>query len=337
MNDLKHIGTSTKQSTKIDSEKLGEFGSQNQIVVESILEDGNRDSAEKFNDNSIRKFEARALVSKNTPDFYNLNGDFNQDDGSSYVKVSSDVDRLKLNTPDGQLDIGINRNKEISNAIMHIETDSALSARFAILKALGGFLDRMSYLSKTPMHISLVVILDQANLLQHIYYISPPRIVNLTPGGEHLFDEMLPIYAIYREAMNSSSPYYRVLCFNKIIEGLLGYLRFNIQKQAKLLKIQLRYPSESVPYHKDLPKHLHSYIDMPIKKFYDEYLNMQYRNAMAHFKLRQKHALHVGSPNDASAFADVAFVSDLCARILIQNHEAALNTVYGAKSGGIPA
>jgi methylamine utilization protein MauJ len=48
-----------------------------------------------------------------------------------------------------------------------------------------------------------------------------------------LFGEMKPVYAMYREAKNTDSDFYKFLCCYKIMEGLLGKMLANAFARAK--------------------------------------------------------------------------------------------------------
>jgi hypothetical protein len=76
-----------------------------------------------------------------------------------------------------------------------------------------------------------------------------------------------------------------------------------------------------VPDHCDISEDLRPYIGQSIKQFYDKILTKRFRDSVAHYVLKENTILHVSSPTELAAFASVSFVSELCARILIKNHE----------------
>ncbi len=86
----------------------------------------------------------------------------------------------------------------------------------------------------------------------------------LSPGAQHLFVELSPIYALYREFKNSSSAYYRLLCLFKVMEGILGVLRKKGREEAKALGVRFSMPKETVPDHPDISKDLRYLVGKPM-------------------------------------------------------------------------
>jgi hypothetical protein len=65
-------------------------------------------------------------------------------------------------------------------------------------------------------------------------------------------------------------------------------------------------------------------IGKPIKEFYDNVLEKRYRDAASHFLIQENVILQVSSAEERHRFAEMAFVCDLSARVLISNHEGLL-------------
>jgi hypothetical protein len=188
--------------------------------------------------------------------------------------------------------------------------------------------------------VELVVVKDIVTEVQNIFFVSPPRPCVVNTGGETLQSELAPVYALYREAQNADSPYYRVLCLFKIMEGLLGSLRTNLNKRAKAANVNIETPKATVPDHPDIPGGLRHLVSQPIKKVFDNFMQKQFRDAMAHFNLSGKAPLNVSDPLHWGRFMDVAFVANLCARVLIARHEQSLEAfailTEKSRSGAAP-
>ena len=164
--------------------------------------------------------------------------------------------------------------------------------------------------------------------------IGPEPEMTLNPGATHLFLELSPIYALYREFKNSSSAYYRLLCLFKIMEGIFGVLRKKAREEAKALGITLSMPKERVPDHPDISRDLRYLIGKPIKEFYDNVLEKRYRDVASHFLVQKNVILQVSSAEDRNKFAEMTFVCDLCAHIVISNHEALLRRLDKVRRAG---
>lgn len=311
----------------ISLDKLGDPGVQGELIVQAMFTDRDNDDPLRLNDQSTRNFELKSKLSKQPPDSYDMNSAFGPSDGSSFIIAPQGSYYLELQLFDGLIRLDINSLREISMASATITAANAREARIKFLTTLSHYLDRMSYLTRAPTHISLTVARDVNHEVQYITCFGPPRAAEINSGGEELSADMQPIYALYREAMNSNSPYYRVLCFHKIMEGLLGSLRTAVRKRAKALLIELPIVKDRVPDHIDFPMGLKHLVGKSAKDFFDNFMTRQYRDAMAHFTLKQGSTLNVSSPVYYSRFVDVAFVSDLCARNIIQSHEKNLRMV----------
>ncbi len=119
------------------------------------------------------------------------------------------------------------------------------------------------------------------------------------------------------------------------MEGLFGRMQSNLHKKSRQLKIKLEQKRALVPAHPDLSEGLTKYVDRSIKETYDNFLQKQYRDAVAHFELNSQSPINVGSGLDRLRFANVAFLADICSRVLIQRHEAALRLLATLAPGEV--
>ncbi|HEV2816376.1 MAG TPA: methylamine utilization protein MauJ [Allosphingosinicella sp.] len=268
-------------------------------------------------------FEVKARLSR-SPATLDLQGAFGPDDGGSYLTVPGNVHELEVAGTYGLMRFFKNASNELSMVSASINAVNADDAHSAFMVMLSAFIDRVSLTGAVPIFIELIVVRDTTTEVQSMYFVSPPRPTVIGNGAETLHLELAPVYALYREAQNSSSPYYRVLCLFKIMEGLLGSLRTELRKRAKHAGKELVTPKALVPEHADFPKGLRSYVGKPIKDLFDNFLQKQFRDAMAHFNLKGRNPLNVSDQTHWKRFIEVAFVADLCARVLINQHEQML-------------
>jgi hypothetical protein len=222
---------------------------------------------------------------------------------------------------------------------MRVEACVPTEARNKVYDATAAFLDHLSYLAQAPILTGLMKIYDEKNQVFTMDILGPEPEITINPGAQYLFHELSPIYALYREFKNSSSAYYRLLCLFKVMEGILGVLRKKGREEAKSLGIQLSMPKEKVPDHPDISQDLRYLIGKPIKDFYDNILEKRYRDVASHFLVQENVILQVSSTEERNKFAEMAFVCDLCARVLISNHEALLQRLDVARKakGAAPA
>jgi hypothetical protein len=317
--------------------QLGAPGAPKALNIVAIMEKETRDDQARLRDQSLRIFNVEVLLTKHltAPDSFNAN--FTKEDGTSFIKLAPEAAQVKVDTPNGAFHAELNRRNEIALIQMKVEARAPTEARNKVYDAIAGFLDHLSYLAQTPILTGLMRIYDEKNQVFTIDILGPEQEVTLNPGEKYLYHELLPIYALYREFKNSSSAYYRLLCLFKVMEGILGVLRKKGREEAKALGIPFSMPKERVPDHADISEDLRHLIGKPIKEFYDNILEKRYRDVVSHFLVRENVILQVSSADQHNKFAEMAFVCDLCVRVLISNHEALLQRLDAARTTkGVP-
>ena len=115
------------------------------------------------------------------------------------------------------------------------------------------------------------------------------------------------------------------------MEGIFVVLRKKGREQANALGVPFSLPKERVPDHPDISKDLRDLIGKPIKEFCDNILEKRYRDAASHFLVQENVILQVSSAEERNKFAEMTFVCDLCACVLISNHEALLKRLDEAR------
>jgi hypothetical protein len=304
--------------------QLSAPGAPFMIVPVAQSENETRNDKARLQDQSMRIFNVEYLLTKQLTLPNEFNFDFTKEDGASLIKLAPSSTKLKVDTLMGAFDVELNGRSEMALIQMKVEACSAIEARNKAHDATSRFLDHLSYLAQVPILTGLMRIHDDKNQVTALDMIGPEQEVTLNPGRGQSFPELAPIYALYREFKNSGSAYYKLLCLFKIMEGILGVLRKSGREEAKALGIPLLIPKERVPDHPDISKNLRYLVGRSIKEFYDNILEKLYRDVVSHFLVRENIVLHVSSAEERSKFAEMAFVCDLCARVLISNHETLL-------------
>lgn len=183
------------------------------------------------------------------------------------------------------------------------------------------FLDYEAYVANCPIFIQSIRVDDLNNQVQSIDYVSPYRASTIS---EHLIEvskELAPVYAMYREAKNSHSDFYKFLCYHKIMDGLLGTLRTALNHRARKLKIELQRYRDLVPDDPEIAGPYRTHIGTPIKTFFDKVMTPQFRNAIAHFITKDGSILDLSSPETIAKHTEIMYVSEVCVRQLIASHQ----------------
>ncbi|WP_125900998.1 methylamine utilization protein MauJ [Methylobacterium indicum] len=320
----KSLGTTKEPSAKISLSDLPEAGISCRLNIVPLFKDP-IDGIPCRRKDAVGKnlFQVKAKFSK-SPREIELKGDFGPLDGSSYVLTATENQYIEIRDNYGIIRLDKNDKSELSMATSLVEASDAGDARHKFADRLSAFFDRISYVANIPIFIDLFVVKNITTEAQTIFFVSPPRPCIINNGDETLPAELAPVYALYREAQNSNSPYYKVLCLYKIMEGLLGHLRTDLSKKARSENINIDTPKLHVPDHPNFPSGINHLIGQPIKKVFDNFFQKEFRDAMAHFNLNGREPINVSDPIHWARFTDVAFVSNLCARALIERHERSL-------------
>lgn len=310
-------------------EQLGTPGVRAIIIIEPVFKEGTNQGKDGLHDSSERTFSIRTLLAKQQSPITNIKANFTKFDGASYLSVSTNNNALKGGTPGGEFQIEINAARELSVVSMQIVATNPTEARNRFLHFISPAIDHISYVFNVPIFFSTIAVRDEKNGVQVVEYVSPFRTGIIDELRVSMVEEMLPVYAMYREGRNSNSAYYQFLCYYKIMDGLTG-MKARAVKKAKKEKIDLKLPEERVPAHDDIAPWILPYVGEPIKQFKDMVLTKQYRDAVAHFALIDGRRLHVSSPQEVERYEQIAFACELSVRVLIDNHEKLLAILKSA-------
>jgi hypothetical protein len=334
MTTKKHelIAVTDGPGVELALDKMPVAGALGQLTVLAIMENETRDNDARLNDQSSRPFLIRLILSKQTTFPDKLNYNFTRNDGASYVTIAAEATSLSVRTTLGAFEVELNDRRELSLIRTQIQAVSAIEARDKAYNLTVPFLDSLSFWSNTPIITGLMEIYDEINQAYTIDMMGPERTIVYGPGVNRLFAALEPIYGLYREFKNSDSTYYRLLCLYKIMEGVFGPLRRNARKEAKRIGAELSWQKEFVPSHPHIAPPLRYLVGKPIKEFYDTVLQKEYRDTVSHFLVRENVVLKVSSAAERFRFAEMTFLSDLCVRVLISNHEQTLHQLAEAEA-----
>ncbi len=319
----------TTPLTKIPVDSLGPSGVKGEIHILAIMANEQRIDEDRLQDKTERQFKVFGQLSKNPPATGDIKGDFSEEDGGSYLVLPDHAVMGRVRCDEGAFEIKKNSLGEKSLIDFECMANSPAAATRKFQAAVLPFLDYLSYITDCPVVVAMLRVEDPKNGRVAIEYISPYRKTTVNPHIANLFLEMGPVYAMYREAKNSHSDFYKFLCYYKILEGLLGTLRANVFSHARAVHIDLGRPKETVPSSPDIPAAYRAHIGKPIKTFFDGVLTPKFRNAVAHFITDDGGVLNMSSPDHIGNYAEVLYILELCVRAVIQSHEALLSKLHG--------
>lgn len=333
-NAPKLISTSKTSSISINPEDLGPPASRTILSIVPQFENRLTSNEQILADRTPRQFVVAARLSKTpstTGEENQIKGDFDREDGASYLVAPPGRSAIRVETLTGNFDFKTNRAQELSMIEFKCTASTHLDARTTFMATVYPALDHLSYSYNVPLFVTVIRVFDATHQAAHIGVTSPYRRHMTGDSLNELFLEMRPIYAMYREAKNSTSDFYRFLCLYKIMEGLLGSMRSAASKTARKAGVTLGNQRLCVPDDVVAPSDLSSHVGKPIKEFFDQVLTKRFRHAVAHLQTKGR-ILDVSAPAELEQFAGLALVTDLCTRELIAEHERILGQL---KTSGV--
>ncbi len=321
----------------ISLEELKEMGfpgvPSDLYVVSTDIDFVNKEEDKKrINDNETRDFEVRGLLSKSSckTDDYDLS--MSPDRGGSFLKIPKE---FSIRTQEGEIRCEKNAKEEMALLRFRCSATSATEARKKFIRAVSPPLDYWSYIINAPLHISVIQAVDIKNRVGMYRFTPPYKIFALNPHEKQLSVRLLPVYALYREAKNSQSPYYKYLCYYKILEGVFNHLRPSFFKISRENGIKYESRKERIPDHPSISsefyeqyhpstssKYYEQYIGKPIRVLYDTFFQPHFRDKVAHFFLKESsEILYVSDPETIDLFEIELPIIELSSKVVIETQE----------------
>lgn len=132
-----------------------------------------------------------------------------------------------------------------------LDAESNQAAEAEAYGAVTPFLSAWSMNADIPIHIETIQVTNIKTHVSHLRVVTPHFEMNF-PGGvhPHFQDDFCQYASVYREGLNSNSPFYRFLCFYKIIESLIAR-RGREAKARKLVGNDPRHSYEVIPENRE--------------------------------------------------------------------------------------
>jgi hypothetical protein len=308
----------------IDAEKLGPPGVRARLKIVARMKDEKRSDMVRLAANNERTFRISARLSSLPVAAHEVLIAFDALSGGSFAVAVPRAD-FHVEGPNGGFWIRTNAKSEMSMIEYECRAKSDEAALNRFLGDVSPFLDHLAYATNTPLRIAATRSDDVEQQVQTVQYVAPYRPVKLDSHESTVPGEMLPIYALYREAVNAGSDLYKFLCFFKILEGLFGRLRADVFKRASDLGIRLDRPKDIVVGQEVNGDEVSKFIGMPMKAFLDSELRPRFRNAIAHFETDEGLVLNISDPMRAEQYAGILGIMEASTRAVIETHRTLLD------------
>jgi hypothetical protein len=326
---LRLVGTSKTPLISLSAEDFGTPGARVELHIVPQFENRKASDAEILSSTKHRAFRVSAKLSHAPSIIGHIGADFSEKDGDSFLILPSNAAQLRIDTLEGRFHIKKNDAGRVSFVEMECFAETPQSARTKFISAVYPALDHFAYAHNVALFVPMIRVMDIENNSYHVECIAPYRPQMVPNTTNILFEEMKPVYAMYREAKNTDSGFYKFLCCYKIMEGLLGKMRGEAFTRVKARGVDVKMEKELVPYDKDLAAELKVHVGKPMKAFFDKVLTKTFRHAVAHF-VTDDGILQTSSAADLGVYTNLAFITDLCARQLIATHERLLAQIQQA-------
>lgn len=321
------ITTSGTNSISIPVEKMGPPGIVTHLHVVPVFQNDRRGDEERLRDLTQRNFRVTARLAKNNDTQPNINFNFDQGSGDSLFSIPDNAAYLKVETFDGKFFFCPNSERRLSTVRFECTAHSGEEARRQFHKIVGPALDHLAYVANTPLHLVQISVFDELHQISSTDILCPYPVVALNQGLGKVHGLLAPVYAMYREAVNATSPFYKFFCFYKILEGLLKALPGRLHAEAKQRGISLPSLQAKVPHYADIPSDQKPYVGKSIARFFDQFLTNRFRNSMAHFISDEGAVLNVNEVEDMERYSAVVHVADLCCREVISHFEVCIEAL----------
>ncbi len=304
-------------SHTIDRRLLGPPGIDGYLHI--VEPDASRSPEEQFADRTLRPFQVRAALAKARTQGEKVRASIQPADGCSFITAPDD---LSIQTRNGAYQVSRNAQGELAQVSSSIMATWYQEAFEIFLSSVTPWLDHFSYLSDTPIFIDILECRDDLNHTTATSYRTPYATATISQGLGQLATPLFPIYALYREALNADSNFYKFLCLHKIFEGIFNDIRPRLFRLAREQGISLTTRQEVVPEDSELRSSRPQYIGRKIREIYKREFQDQYRHSVAHFALSDGTALNPSSHRESTRFAAVIHLARICARQVISTQEA---------------
>lgn len=153
--------------------------------------------------------------------------------GSSHIKIAKpeaerrpdDADQILLQLLGKNYRVIGHADKDgfLGKLVCELEADNNDAAEAEVYGSVSPFLSAWSMNADIPIHVETIQVTNLTTHTSSLRAVTPHFEMNFGGGALPFFRDEFCLYAsIYREGLNSSSAFYRFLCFYKIIESLIA-------------------------------------------------------------------------------------------------------------------
>ena len=173
--------------------------------------------------------------------------------------------------------------------IMTVPEENIDAALDISSKTIIGILDAICLRKRIPLQIQRIEVLTNAGRMLRTYTTMPYLAVELETDDIITINDIPQVFhpclTLYREAINSCNPYYRLLCLYRISERLREIQTDNVLNLKK--DPSFKRPSIVIPDNDLTRKFFPTYVGKNLNNFLDNCVRTEYRNNVSHLGLKK--------------------------------------------------
>jgi hypothetical protein len=317
--------TTTDNSMAVPLERLGPPGVLAHLSVTPIFKDQKATDIERLQDRSLRAFHVTARLAKHVDTVPNINFNFTPESGDSLFVFPSDSVLLLFETGRGNFTLHPNAQKHLSSIRFECSAHTIQEAKRLFHRIVGPVLDQLAYKANSPLHLVQLTVFDVKHNISATDILCPHPDIMISPGIDVIREKLIPVLAMYREGVNSTSPYYKFFCLYKILEGLLKSFQADLRAQAMNKGLAIPPLDAKVPDHPDFSSAQKEFVGKSVHRLFEKYLTPRFRNSMAHFITNEGAVLNVNEVENLERYSEVVHITDLCVRAVITHFEKCID------------
>jgi len=179
--------------------------------------------------------------------------DFGSSAGDSHVFLGSATAKIRIDItlPDGQAEIigSANGRGALGGFVIRVAATGFHDASARAIRILSPSLSHWSAMLDVPIQVARIELVEEGTGARQMGFVNPFQDTPFQPAsvGGKLTHDLRVLLSYYREALNSNSDPYQLLCFFKIIEGVRNRRVRNLRQARKAGTAAAAAPVETVP------------------------------------------------------------------------------------------
>ncbi|SEN36735.1 hypothetical protein SAMN05444354_1444 [Stigmatella aurantiaca] len=303
----------------VEFSKLGAPGIQHELYIVGSSVPGRTIGHEQTNaalkDSEERNFQIIVHLGKEPGSFSgDLDITMDPSKGGSLIYKHPDADFTIIEATFGRVAVHLNARGEFSALELQCLAKNVRDVFSRYSDALATLVDHVAFHHNVPLFVRYVALWDAKNNILTASYTVPYRSTVLSEDWLTYDLALRPYYALYREALTNPSVFYQFLCYVKILEGVIRKAYPAIIREAKSAGTTAPRLDVRVEEDPEIRGLARNWIGKSIQQTFNDYLQPEFRNAIAHFSNEDEEPLVVSNYIAGATISNNILLARQCAR-----------------------